>query len=84
MLTRLYMSSYNHKCNQRWTWRAAREQEDEKNESEQFINVLQDVEKLLDEPILSTNQFGTKLIQKLVSEMLLMHNADDNDNLKDK
>ena len=51
MATQLKMSLYDHKCNQLSILSAAREQKDKEDESKEFINLLQDIEELLGEPI---------------------------------
>ena len=55
MLSKFNTSMYDHKRIQPSTSRAAREQEGEEDESEEFVSVLQDVEELLGEPIFFTS-----------------------------
>ena len=54
-VTQSNISMYDHKCNQLSTLSAAREQKDEKDETKEFINLLQDIEELLGEPIFLTS-----------------------------
>ena len=51
MVIQLNMSMYDHKCNQLSTLSTAREQKDKEDESKEFINLLQDIEEFLSEPI---------------------------------
>ena len=55
MLSRFNSSMYDHHRNQPSTSNAVREQDEGEDDSEEFINLLQDVEELLGEPIFLTS-----------------------------
>ena len=75
MVIQLNMSMYDHKCNQLSTLSAAREQKDKEDKSKEFINLLQDIEEFLSEPIFLNSWFSSSYVRRLIhwlmSEMMM-------------